>query len=178
MNKPLKCINSVLSWSLLLITLNWEGRYRRVNIPPPYFSANFSFLPTLWGNFSLLPKLGLKIGGGQHTTPALSRTVSFLTFRALPLYQHTARRLRNHHMLCIRRFLWRKSPLGYSREFLLGVCRPDLQILTLFQTKKSRYSRPFSDLASKKYSVIITLIIRFSAWPSNKRPPYSVFLFP
>ena len=28
-------------------------------------------LPTFRGNFSLLPKLGLKIGGGQHTTPAL-----------------------------------------------------------------------------------------------------------
>ena len=56
-------------------------------------------------NFSLLPKLGLKIGGGRHTTPALSRKGSFLPFRASPLHQHTARRLRNHPMSRIRRLL-------------------------------------------------------------------------
>ena len=38
---------------------------------------------------------------------------------------------------------------GYSWEFLLGVCRSVLQILTLFQTKKCHFSHPFSDLASK-----------------------------
>ena len=32
----------------------------------------------------------------------------------------------------------------------MGVCRPVLQILTLFQTKKCHFSRPFSDLAFKK----------------------------
>ena len=36
--------------------------------------------------------------------------------------------------------------MRYSGEFMMGVCRPDLQILTLFQTKKRRYSHPFSDL--------------------------------
>ena len=126
------------------------GRYRRVNLPPPYFFSQFSFLPTFWSNFSLLPKLGLKIGGGQHTTPVLTRKVSFLTFRDSPLHQHTARRLRNHRLSCLRRFLRSKSPVRYSREFLVGVCRPDLQILTLFQTKKCRYSHPFWDLASKQ----------------------------
>ena len=30
------------------------------------------------------------------------------------------------------------------------VCRPVLQILTLFQTNKCHFSNPFSDLASKK----------------------------
>ena len=55
-----------------------------------------------------------------------------------------------------------------STEFLVGVCRPVLQILTLFQTKKCHFSHPFSDLASKihhpfsdlafKNYVIITLI--------------------
>ena len=45
------------------------GRYRRVNLPPPYtFSASFSLLP--------------KIGGGEYATPALSRKESYLTFRA------------------------------------------------------------------------------------------------
>ena len=41
-------------------------------------------------------------------------------------------------------------PGGYSWEFLVGVCRPVLEILTLFQTKKCYFSHPFSDLASKK----------------------------
>ena len=30
-------------------------------------------------------------------------------------------------------------PGGYSWEFLVGVCRPVPQILTLFQTKKSHF---------------------------------------
>ena len=30
-------------------------------------------IPTFSSNFFLLPKLGVKIGDGQHTTPALSR---------------------------------------------------------------------------------------------------------
>ena len=38
---------------------------------------------------------------------------------------------------------------GYFWEFLVGVCRPVLQILTLFQTKKYHFPHPFSDLASK-----------------------------
>ena len=37
-------------------------------------------------------------------------------------------------------------PGGYSWEFLVGVCRPVLQILTLFQTKKYHFPYPFSDL--------------------------------
>ena len=36
---------------------------------------------------------------------------------------------------------------GYSCEFLVGVCRPVLQILTRFQTKKLNFPHPFSDLA-------------------------------
>ena len=68
-------------------------------------SQFFNFLPTFWRNFSLFPKLGLKIGSGQHTTPAVSHKVSFLTFRASPLHQHTAQRLCNHRMSCLRRFL-------------------------------------------------------------------------
>ena len=34
------------------------------------------------------------------------------------------------------------SPEGFSREFLVGMCRPVLQILTLFQTKKMLFSTP------------------------------------
>ena len=37
-------------------------------------------------------------------------------------------------------------PEGFSWEFLVGMCRPVLQILTLFQTKKCHFPHPFSDL--------------------------------
>ena len=36
-------------------------------------------------------------------------------------------------------------PEGFSWEFLVGMCRPVLQILTLFQTKKYHFPHPFSD---------------------------------
>ena len=39
---------------------------------------------------------------------------------------------------------------GYTWEFLVGVCRPVLQILTLFQTENCHFLHPFSDLVSKK----------------------------
>jgi len=42
---------------------------------------------------------------------------------------------------------------GYSLEFLVGVCRPHLQIQTQFQTKKCHFPHPFSDLASKTIPV-------------------------
>ena len=41
---------------------------------------------------------------------------------------------------------------GYSWEFLVGVCCPVLQILTLFQTKKCHFPHPFSDQTSKIHS--------------------------
>ena len=41
---------------------------------------------------------------------------------------------------------------GYSWEFLVGVCRPVLQILTPCQSKKCHSSQPFSDLASKVHT--------------------------
>ena len=37
----------------------------------------------------------------------------------------------------------------YSWEFLVEVCRPVLQILTLFQTKKRHFAHPFADQVSK-----------------------------
>ena len=37
-------------------------------------------------------------------------------------------------------------PEGFSRKFLVGMCRPVLQILTLFQTKKCHFPHPFLDL--------------------------------
>ena len=38
---------------------------------------------------------------------------------------------------------------GTSWEFLVGVCRLVLRILTLFEPKKCHFPHPFSDLASK-----------------------------
>lgn len=51
-------------------------------------------------------------------------------------------------------------PGGYTWEFVLGLFRPVLHILTPpspRQTKKSHFSHPFSDLASKIRS-------RFHSW--------------
>ena len=42
-----------------------------------------------------------------------------------------------------------KGPGGYSWEFLVGVCCPVLQILTLLQTKKCYFPHPFSDQTYK-----------------------------
>ena len=50
-----------------------------------------------------------------------------------------------------------RTPGGYSWELLVGVCRPVLQILTLFQTKKCHFSHPFSDQTSK-------IQTRFQIW--------------
>ena len=46
---------------------------------------------------------------------------------------------------------------GTSREFLVGVCRLVLRILTLFEPKKCHFPHPFSDLASKIHT-------RFPTW--------------
>ena len=49
----------------------------------------------------------------------------------------------------------------YSSEFFVGVCRPVLQILPLFQTKKCHFPRPFSDQTSKIHT-------RFQTWPFGR----------
>ena len=50
---------------------------------------------------------------------------------------------------------------GYLRESLVGVCRPVLRILTLFQTKKCNFPHPFSDQTSKIHT-------RFQIWPLGR----------
>ena len=50
---------------------------------------------------------------------------------------------------------------GYFWEFLLGVCRPVLQILT----KKCHFSHPFSDLASQIHT-------RFQTWRRSQNASY------
>ena len=54
-------------------------------------------------------------------------------------------------------------PGRYSWEFLVGVCRPILQILTLIQTKKGNFPHPFSDLISKIHTP------HFTRWNTEKR---------
>ena len=47
---------------------------------------------------------------------------------------------------------------GYFWEFLVWVCRPVIQILTLFQTKECHFPHPFSDVGWVVQSVVkITL---------------------
>ena len=50
---------------------------------------------------------------------------------------------------------------GYSWEFLVGLCCPVLQILTLFQTKKGNFLDPFSEQTSKIHT-------RFQTWPLGR----------
>ena len=54
--------------------------------------------------------------------------------------------LLSRESFCVRR---RKMPGRYSWEILVGMCRPVLQILTLFQTKKCNFPHPFLDQTSK-----------------------------
>ena len=49
------------------------------------------------------------------------------------------------------------NPRGYPWEFLVGVCRPVLQILALFTAKKCHLQHPFSDQSSKIHT-------RFQTW--------------
>jgi len=49
---------------------------------------------------------------------------------------------------------------GYSWEFLVGVCHPVLQILTLFQTKKCHFSQPFLDRVSRIHTRFQTRPLR------------------
>ena len=66
-----------------------------------------------------------------------------------------------------------RFPRGHSWEFLVGVCRPVLQILTLFQTKKWHFPHLLSDLASKIHTHSQTwplrnyvIITYFSVFPT------------
>ena len=62
-----------------------------------------------------------------------------------------------------------RTPGGYSWELLVGVCRPVLQILILFQTEKCYFSHPFSDQTS-------TIHTRFQIWPSGRNRNYVIIL--
>ena len=53
------------------------------------------------------------------------------------------------------------TPGGYLREFLVGVCRLVLRILTRFQPKKCHFPHPFSDQTSKIHT-------RFQIWPLGR----------
>ena len=53
------------------------------------------------------------------------------------------------------------KPGGYSWEFLVGMCRQVLRILTLFQTKQCHFPHPFSDQTAKIHT-------RLQTWPGWK----------
>ena len=77
---------------------------------------------------------------------------------SLPLSIHSSRSSLRKQLPGIR---------GYSWEFLVGVYRPVLQILTTFQNKKCHFSHPFSDLG----------LGLFLESPGNFYGPESCFLF-
>ena len=53
-------------------------------------------------------------------------------------------------------------PGGYSWELLVaGLCRPVLQILSLFKTRKCHFSHPLSDQTHKVHT-------RFQTWPFGR----------
>ena len=72
---------------------------------------------------------------------------------------------------------------GYSQEFLVGVCRPVLQILTLFQTKKCHFPNPFSDQASKLHTLfqtraeIMSSLLRLEREQKNSSNPFRIRVF-
>ena len=108
-----------------------------------------------------------------HAAGAISHFFFFFFFRALWWYSRSYGRVKSgqktwvtvvradtngHYLhkftmndgkLMHGRFFVCFVPGGYSLEFLVGVCRPHLQIQTQFQTKKGHFPHPFSDLASK-----------------------------
>ena len=55
--------------------------------------------------------------------------------------------------------IFNSYPGGHSSEFLVGVCRPDPQILTQFQTKMCHFPHPFSDVASKIHTRFQTFVV-------------------
>ena len=66
-------------------------------------------------------------------------------------------------------------PGGYSYEFLVGVYRPVLQILTLFQTKKCHFLHPFLHLAFREKLCSLLELEHKQNIFSNA---FRIFLFP
>ena len=62
-------------------------------------------------------------------------------------------------------------PRGYSWEFLVGVCRPVLQILTRFQTKKCFFSA--SDF---RFHIYLSLL-RLERKQTNSSNPFRIRIF-
>ena len=71
----------------------------------------------------------------------------------------------------------------YSQEFLVGVRRPVLQILTLFQTKKCHFPNPFSDQASKlhtrfqTWAEIMSSLLSLERKQKNSSNPFRIRIF-
>ena len=100
---------------------------------------------------------------------ALTPPITARFIRLLPVDWHNHISLRTEFYGCPGK--WFRLPVGrYSWKFLLGVSRPVLQILTLFYTKKCRFSHPFSDLASKLHTY-------FQSWKRSQNTTYTSTYF-
>ena len=60
------------------------------------------------------------------------------------------------------------TPGEYSSKLSMGVCRPVLQILTLFQAKTCHFPHPFSDLASKVHTRFQTWLLKLGSHLCDK----------
>ena len=80
----------------------------------------------------------------------------------LPIWNYSDLELKRQCLSCMAFFLQRLGsrsrgltvtqlvPGGHSWEFMVGMCRLVLQILTRFQTQKWNFPNPFSDLAFRQ----------------------------
>ena len=67
----------------------------------------------------------------------------------------------NSLWLCVNESSRKPGGGGVSREFLVGMCPPLLQVLTLFQTKQCHFPHLFSDQTAKIHT-------RFQTWPLGR----------
>ena len=99
----------------------------------------------------------------KEDTDSLSRLYLIRVMTVFRLYSVLARHVVNKtgcNLLIEMHYF--ESPGGYSSEFLVGVCRLVLKILTLFQTVKNcNFPHPFSDQTSKIHT-------RFQTCPSGR----------
>ena len=71
----------------------------------------------------------------------LLQWLKLVAVRLLSIFEYNHQIVFNSHLHCARVV----ALTGYSREFLVGVCRPVIQILTLCQIKKCYFPHTFSD---------------------------------
>ena len=98
--------------------------------------------------------------GFMNFTAIVISFIMYITFLFHRRAQHGIPGLHRHVGCEIIPGGWGGGGGGYTWEFLVEVCRPVLQILTLFRTKKCYFPHPSSDLAcrQKLYYIILVCI--------------------